>query len=95
MCTSRSRDPIIEADEIVERTECRIAQYLRHIGNLEQCGRESEGAALVLARLQRVAVRLRLYRKLLQNTRTARFVPLGASVSVSHFDARLGQRPVH
>jgi hypothetical protein len=67
MLTGVGRDPVAEAADIVERTECRIAQYLRHIENLEQSGLESEGAVLVLARLRRTLVRLRLYRKLLQN----------------------------
>jgi hypothetical protein len=62
-------DLLTETDDVVERTRHRIALYRRHIEDMEREGRESEGAALVLTRLQRVLVRLQLYRNLLQHDR--------------------------
>src|SRR5215467_4159676 len=58
---------VVEADHLVERTKHRIDQYRRHIESMEHEGRESEGATLVLKRLQRVAVRLQIYRDMLQD----------------------------
>jgi len=58
---------VAEADYLVERTKHRIDQYRRHIESMEHEGRESEGATLVLKRLQRVAVRLQIYRDMLED----------------------------
>lgn len=70
--TDASDASIADADRIAERTRCRIEQYRHHIASMEQDGRETEGAVLVMARLQRVALRLQLYRKLLQDDRPVR-----------------------
>jgi hypothetical protein len=55
-----------ETDCLIERTVHRIQQYHRHIRSLENDGRESEGAVLVLGRLQRVMTRLQLYRSVME-----------------------------
>ena len=56
-----------EADRLIERTGHRIQQYRQHVWRLEDEGRESEGATLVLVRLQRVLTRLQLYRSVIQD----------------------------
>jgi hypothetical protein len=58
---------IAEADQLVDRANFRIEQYRRHIENMERGCLESEGAALVLSRLENVVIRLRLYRDVLSN----------------------------
>jgi hypothetical protein len=62
---------IAEADQLVDRANHRIEQYRRHIESME-CGcRESEGAVLVLSRLERTVIRLQLYRDILKNDDSA------------------------
>ena len=56
-----------EADCLIERTGHRIQQYRQHVWRLEDQGRESEGATLVLGRLRRVLTRLQLYRSVIRN----------------------------
>jgi hypothetical protein len=63
---------IAEADQLVDRANLRIEQYRRHIECMERACRESEGAALVLSRLENVMIRLRLYREVLKNETAAR-----------------------
>jgi hypothetical protein len=58
---------IAEADQLIDRADSRIELYRRHIENMERGCLESEGAALVLGRLENVAIRLRLYRDVLEN----------------------------
>jgi hypothetical protein len=58
---------IAEADQLVDRANLRIEQYRRHIESMERECRESEGAALVLSRLENVMIRLCLYRDVLKN----------------------------
>jgi hypothetical protein len=87
-------DLITDADHIVERTKCRIAQYRHHIENMEKSGRESEGATLVLARLQRALARLQLYSKLLQHDRPVNSVVSAGNVYINRSERNTGLRPV-
>jgi hypothetical protein len=63
---------ITETDHLVERVNFRIEQYRRHIQSMEREGRESDGAALVLQRLERAVVRLQLCRNMLKSGGNAR-----------------------
>jgi hypothetical protein len=49
---------LTETDHLVDRVNFRIEQYRRHIRSMERDGRESDGAALVLRRLESAVVRL-------------------------------------
>jgi len=91
--TCAGDDPVADADHTVERTKCRIEQYRRHIQSMERDGRESEGAALVLARLQRVVIRLQLYRKVLQNERPLSLVASAGRACFDRSGPRVGFRP--
>lgn len=93
MLTGASDGPMIDADRIAERTRCRIEQYRHHIESMEQDGRESEGAVLVMARLQRVAIRLQLYRKLLQYDRPLSFAAPAGNTWSNRSLGRGGLRP--
>jgi hypothetical protein len=59
---------IAEADQLVVRANLRIDQYRRHIANMERECRESEGAVLVLRRLESAVIRLQLYRDMLKTS---------------------------
>jgi hypothetical protein len=58
---------ITETDHLVDRVNFRIEQYRRHIQSMEREGRESDGAALVLQRLESAVVRLQLCRDMLES----------------------------
>ena len=62
---------IAEADHLVDRANVRIEQYRRHIVSMEREYRESEGAVLVLGRLERALARLQLYRDMLRSDGSA------------------------
>ena len=76
---------IAEADQLVDRANLRIEQYRRHIERMERGSRESEGAVLVLSRLENVMIRLCLYRDVLKNETAAR--PDGATSKPALADA--------
>ena len=76
---------IAEADQLVDRANLRIEQYRRHIESMERACRESEGAALVLSRLENVMIRLRLYRDVLKNETAVR---ADGATSKAFFTAR-------
>jgi hypothetical protein len=63
---------IAEADRLIDRAVLRIAQYQRHADELRRAGRDSEGARLLLHRMQISLARLRIYRDALgREERTA------------------------
>lgn len=63
---------ITETDHLVDRVNFRIEQYRRHIESMQREGRESDGAALVLQRLEDAVVRLQLCRDMLESDGNAR-----------------------
>ena len=63
---------ITETDHLVDRVNFRIEQYRRHIESMQREGRESDGAALVLQRMEGAVVRLQLCRDMLESDGNAR-----------------------
>ena len=63
---------ITETDHLVDRVNFRIEQYRRHIESMQREGRESDGAALVLQRLEGAVVPLQLCRDMLESDGNAR-----------------------